>query len=317
MYNAEIKERFIQFYAKTPKTKRFLISTFNKIEEYEQEWEADLCTKTEEEIHQALDDLISGMLTKTQLTTLATLREYVRWCLVMQIPGACDGMLHIQTVGIKKVKEQMIANPLQLQIFLDSMFVKESKEQLDNLYRCYSWLAFCGVKEEDVASLRTNDVDLVNMRIHYKDKELPIYLESLPAFRNVTLLDSFVYDHPNYSKPIRRDRQPGDALLRGIKGGVNVALFKDKLNKINAKAIQQGRTDVKLTYDRIQMSGLFFRMYEKEMAGIEPDFTEAAEDFMGDKIYTTNGRNVNEIKKRVLIRDYLTDYMRWKLALLS
>ena len=75
------------------------------------------------------------------------------------------------------------------------------------------------------------------------------------------------------------------------------------------------KTDLKLSYFRVWISGLFYRMYERERAGMPVDFSAAAAQFMEGKTYKLDrGRNTPEAKKRQLTRDYLEDYERWKLA---
>ena len=136
--------------------------------------------------------------------TLTILKEYVKWCIAMKVPGACDGMLHIEAVGLDKVRHQMVSSPLHLQRFMDSIFDSESDETIDNIYRCYFWMAYGGIDEDDTILIRNEDVDFSEMIIRYKTISVPIYREALPAFRNAVNLTSFVYKHPNYSKTIRR-----------------------------------------------------------------------------------------------------------------
>lgn len=56
-------------------------------------------------------------------------------------------------------------------------------------------------------------------------------------------------------------------------------------------------------------------MYEKEAAGDTPDFSSIVSEQMSGKTYKLDtGRNTQDAKKRQLVRDYMEDYQRWKLA---
>lgn len=313
MYNEEMKSRFIREYTGSLNTANVATTIFNAMEEYEKSWNADLCTRSSEELQPVITE-ITGLRSKSKWMALTILKEYVKWCIAMQVPGACDGMLQIQTVGLDKVKHQMVSSPLHLQKFLDDVFDPESEETLDNIYRCYFWMAFGGIDEEDTILIQNEQVDFGQMVIYYKTTNIPIYREALPAFRNAVSLSSFLYKHPNYSKPVRRDRVPGDTLMRGIRATTKTFTMRTTLSKRNIKAIEDGLTDLQLSFYRVRMSGLFYRVYEMERAGIPTSFSEAALRVMDGKTYTLHGREKLEHRQNKIERSYLEDYQRWKLA---
>ena len=313
MYNEEMKSRFIREYTGSLNTANVATTIFNAMEEHEKSWNADLCTRSSEELQPVITE-ITGLRSKSKWMTLTILKEYVKWCIAMQVPGACDGMLQIQTVGLDKVKHQMVSSPFHLQKFLDDVFDPESEETLDNIYRCYFWMAFGGIDEEDTILIQNEQVDFGQMVIYYKTTNIPIYREALPAFRNAVSLSSFLYKHPNYSKPVRRDRVPGDTLMRGIRATTKTFTMRTTLSKRNIKAIEDGLTDLQLSFYRVRMSGLFYRVYEMERAGIPTSFSEAALRVMDGKTYTLHGREKLEHRQNKIERSYMEDYQRWKLA---
>lgn len=313
MYNEEMKARFIREYTGSLNTANVATTIFNALEEHEKSWNADLCTRSSEELQPVITE-ITGLRTRSQWMALTILKEYVKWCIAMKVPGACDGMLQIQTVGLDKVKHQMVSSPLHLQKFLDAVFDKESDETIDNIYRCYFWMAYGGIDEEDTILIQNEQVDFGQMTIYYKTINIPIYREALPAFRNAVSLNSFLYKHPNYSKPIRRDRVPGDTLMRGIRATTKTFTMRTTLSKRNIKAVEDGITDLQLSFYRVRMSGLFYRVYEMERAGVPANFAEAALRVMDGKSYVLHGREKLEHRQNKIERSYLEDYQRWKLA---
>lgn len=313
MYNEELKKRFIRDYTGSLNTANVAVTIFNAAEKYEIRWNADLCTRSAEELQPMIDDIV-GLRSKSRWMTLIILKEYVKWCIAMKVPGACDGMMHIEAVGLDKVKHQMVSSPLHLQRFMDSIFDPESEETIDNIYRCYFWMAYGGIDEEDTIKVKKDDVNFQEMYIQYKSTSIPIYREAAPAFRNAVMLDSFVYKHPNYSKDIRRNRVQGDTIMRGIKAATKTFTMRATLSKRNIRAIEEGKTDLQLSFYRVRMSGLFYRVYEMERAGISPNFSEAALRVMDGKTYSLKGREKLEHKQNRIEKDYMEDYERWKLA---
>ena len=313
MYNEELKRRFVRDYTGSLNTANVAATVFNAVEKYETAWDADLCTKSAKDLQPVIDEIV-GLRSKSKWMTLIILKEYVKWCIAMKVPNACDGMLHIEAVGLDKVRHQMVSSPLHLQRFMDSIFDPESEETIDNIYRCYFWMAYGGVDEEDTILIRNEDVDFTEMLIHYKSTSVPIYREALPAFHNAVSLGSFAYKHPNYSKIIRRDRIAGDTIMRGIKATTKTFTMRTTLSKRNIKAIEEGKTDLQLSFYRVRMSGLFYRVYEMERAGVAPNFSEAALRAMDGKTYSLKGREKIEHKQNRIEKDYMEDYERWKLA---
>lgn len=313
MYNEEQKKRFIRDYTGSLSTANVTATIFNETEKYEESWGTDLCTKGVEELQPVVNE-ITGLRNKSQWMSLTILKEYVKWCLAMKVPGACDGMLRIEAVGLDKIKKQMVASPLHLQRYLDDIFDKEFEETIDNLYRCYFWMAYGGIDEEDTILVKTEDVDLSQMLIRYKTTSVPIYREAIPAFKNAVTLTNFLYKHPNYTKPIRRDRVPGDTIMRGLKATTKTFTMRTTISKRNISAIEDGLTELQLSFYRVRMSGLFYRTYEMERAGIPVTFSEAALRVMDGKTYALSGREKIIHKQNRIERDYFDDYQRWKLA---
>lgn len=313
MYNEEQKTRFIRAYTNSINTANVAATVFNNLEEHEHKWGADMCTRRADELQPVIDDIL-GLRSKSRWMTLSILKEYVKWCLAMRVPDVCDGMLYIEIPGIDKVRRQMVASPLHLQRYLDQVFDSESEETIDNIYRCYYWMAYGGIREEDTLSISMSDVDMEQMLIHYHNTSVPIYREAIPAFKNALQLNSFVYLHPNYAKSIRRDRVSGNELMRGVRATTKTMTIRSTFSSRSSDAIKAGKTEQQLSFHRISLSGLFYRIYERERAGVPVDFSDAAVRFMEGKKYFFGGREKLVHRQNKIERDYMEDYQRWKLA---
>lgn len=316
MYNEELKTKFIRDYTQSINTAKMATSIFNSFSPYEECWQADLCTKSAEELQPVIDNVLALRM-QNQWGSMSILKKYVRWCVANKVPNACDGMLHITMVGLDKVRRQMVSSPVHLQKCLDEVFDSEQDYTIDNIYRCYYWMAYAGIREEDTMWVKMSDICFSEQCIKFKDTNYPLYRESLPAFHNAVELNYFVHRHPKYKKPVTRPRIDGDVIIRGMKSSMNLATIRSTLSRRMADAEKQALTEVKLSFFRVWISGLFYRMYERERAGFPIDFSGVATDMMAGKTYKIEGVNkrikISHIQNRKA-QDYMDDYQRWKLA---
>lgn len=313
MYNESLKSSFIADYTKSLSTAQHAQVVFDAFAPSEEMWGADLCTRTAEELQPVVNS-VAGLRAKSRWMALTILKEYVKWCLAMKVPGAIDGMLKIEVVGLDKVRSQMVSGPMHLQQYLNAVFEPEAEETIDNIYRCFFWLAFAGIdEEEDIFLVTKDDVDFENMVIRYGFTEYPIYREAIPAIRNAMTLTSFAYKHPSYSKVIKRDRVIGVTLMRGIKADSKILTLRSTLSKRARLAYKEGRTPLQLSYYRVWISGLFYRMYENERAGGAVSFAEEAQRYVSKRVYHNEHRPLST-QQNIVARDYMDDYQRWKLA---
>ena len=105
--------------------------------------------------------------------------------------------------------------------------------------------------------------------------------------------------------------------MRGIRASTKLLTVRTTLSRRMKEAEDQGKTEVKLSYFRVWMSGLFYRVYEQERAGVEVNFSEVSAERMAGKTYRIEGVNkrikVSHLQNR-MAADYKDDYQRWKLA---
>ena len=313
MYNEDLKQKFITAYTGSianAETARWL---FSAIEPFENEWGADLCTQNAETIQPVIDQVF-GLRTRSKIALIAILREYVKWCMAARVPSSCDGIMYVDLLGLEKMRQQMVASPLHLQTFLDTVFDKEDEETIDNVYRSYFWIAFGGLGESDAFQVTSSCIDFENQRIQTENDYALIYREGIPALRNAATLDNFVYKHSKYSSSIRRGRIGGEIILRGIKGSAKPETVRTSVNKAIMSAVKEKPTTQRLSFSRVELSGLFYRMSERERAGVPVSFMEAAAEATAGKEYSLkNGLTLKQIQTN-RAKEYLEDYQRWKLA---
>ena len=312
MYRAPIKDQFLRECYQTEESRVDARYTLERVAPYEKRLETDISAIGGD----ALQDIVSRISSARGVNfamDLCVLQSYVRWCLVKRFPGTCDDILDIQFSGAEKYKRKAVANPVQLQAYLDQVFSPESDETIDVIYRSYFWLAFSGIDEEDAVKIRADQLNLDRMQIMLDNgRVFPIYVEALSAFHKAISLNDFAYRNPNYKngKVVRKDRVDSNLLLRGIKKKdnkeiPNVKSYRSVIIKKTKLAEDAGKTTQCLSYSRVYLCGSFFRAYCDEVNGLKVRFYRQA---------AIDCRSTNEESALRLARRYDEEYRLWKLA---
>lgn len=317
MYNEEMKKRFIREYAQNDYTVRSFESIFNTFEPYEIEWGDDLCTRTSDELTPVVEKIV-GIREKSKVMRISMLKHYVTWCINNGYPGAIDGVSGIGELGLDKIRSMTVSNPVHLQMCMDSVFEKEDEQTIDNIYRAYLWMAYGGMPLSESVSVLKSEVLFNTMEIVHGEYNIPIYREGIKAFDNCVNLKQFVYKHSRYSSDILKMRAPYDELLTGISSKPDINILKVELSARIRKSSRAGDSKKRMSYSRIWLSGLFYRVKALEDAGFSPDFGFAADEMMRNKEYDFRKSGLTmERKRNIIINNYLTDYLRWKAAYFS
>ena len=316
MYNEEQKRRFLREKKYSDLTAKHIIHLFENIQRFEEQWMADCCTKTAEELRPMVDKIM-GARFRTQEVISSYLRAYGKWCLKNKIPGACDGLLRISFDSSDKIRIQMVQGPMQLQRYLNLVFDPESEETIDILYRCYFWCAFIGIEEEDISMIRSSDVDLSLHTVRI-DKNESIYFYYYPkeaenVFQKAVSLQAFRYTHKLY-ETISRERKDVDRLFRGYKGNTTIKTVQTAIHNHINDAISHGKTEKRLSYTKVKLSGLFYTMYQRECAGFEPEFNRVAAEYVENHPIHNRTDEGDHIRRLVRARELKRDYDNWKSA---
>ena len=316
MYNEGQKIAYIRQATQSINTAEFCELLFKAFAPFEEAWGADLCTRTAEELQPVVEKLC-GPRSTSEYRRLVVLRSYVNWCIANKIPGAIDGVSELNALGLKKIRETSVKSPAHLQRCLNQVFDPEDEHTVDNTYRCYYWLAYGGMPEEEILSVISSEVDFQNLEVRHAGFTIPIYREALRAFRNCAELDHFVYQNPGYvnKKDIIRFRAEGDVLLRGIRAVPAIMSMRTELSRRTKKVFDAGKTNVRLSYNRVRLSGFFYRQLENEEQGLPLEFESVAALYNNGEEYNLERTNKTQAgKRREIARDLQRDYERWKAA---
>ena len=309
MYNEQQKLKFINMNIENQHTAATCRNMFEATANYEVKFGHDLCEMSTDEMSVVMSD-IAGLRCRSALPRIHLMRRYVSWC-----SGLCEATNVPQTTcaNNEKIRTMMIASPEHLQHSMDYLFDQESELTIDNTFRAYLWMAYGGLPEELLVQVTVKHVDLFHKVVNINGHIATLYPEAMQSILNCIALTSFVYKHPNYSHEIVRARMPGGVIVRGIKAAPSTKQIRSELSRRYMKRADKSEGVVALSYRRVWMSGLFYRKFIEEQAGVRPDFTDTALEFMSGKEYKLeSGRNSVDAKCRQLARDYMKDYIRWK-----
>lgn len=305
MYNAEQKSQFVKEYTTSIAVRDEAMRMFNALEPFEERSGTDLCAMNENEIRLALENQM-GVRNRSGHLRLNILREYGRWCLVHGISDANDVLMKLQEAGSERMKNTTLRNPMHLQLWLNAICEPEDAHTADNSVRVYCWLGYAGLSADDAVSIRADEVDFQKQIILHHNREYPIYRESLAAMHNCVELGAF-----------RRQRVDSDILIRGVRGIPSVLSMRAELTRKKKRLIGTPMEQMDISYGRIWLSGVFYRMYEDEQAGIPVDFLSAADAQLNDlKPRSTRAGAIPDKKRRELAKEYRIDYERWKQTLI-
>ena len=307
MYNAEIKERFVKSCSSKISVRTAYKQFFDIAQKYEEQWGTDLYTRAPEEVSRFLSEA-SGLTSQSQVSAIRIIKAYIKWCLSQEdIFGVQEDLLTITSISSDKFKEQTVTSPIHLQRYLDTVFDPEDFETIDNVYRTYFWMAYAGINQDDAPKIKNGDVDFSEMVVRQNGRSYPIYREGIKAIRYCVELDYLKSLRTNTGKLILFSRADSDLIMRGRSSVFTGKALRERISKKQKNALNNGKTNLRLSYFRVWISGLFYRVYLDEISGIEPDFLFLIKDI--DSAKGTKNR-LCDLKKHA--KYYYEDYLRWK-----
>lgn len=317
LYNPQKKEAFLNSCFQSGFSASKCRYLFSRLRPYEERWGTDVSAVDATQLKEALDAM-AGPRLESQRATLCFLRLYVDWCRSSGDVSVSDAVSQIRLKdidGAGKLRQTLPSCPAHLQQCLDEVFEPVSEHTVDVTYRCYFWLAYSGLSEEDAFCVCGGDLDFDTMAIRFGGVEYPLYPQAEQALRVAAKFTSFKYRHPQYKADfVIRDRAFGETLLRGFRDRSEKAAaqsFRRMVTRAVKEAIEEGSASVRLSYSRVWLSGLYWRSYEQETMADQPDFGEAADCIL---LRREDRNNLSDQRRLIAIRNYKADYKRWKTA---
>lgn len=321
MYNSEIKEEFIKS-IQSESTRSVVRYTLESTAKYEESLEKDLIFFSSEEI----DNIITsefGTSSASRTARVSFIRMYFRWASNNGMNNNIQSLKGLSTnVSSSAMMDKYVFSPAHLSAYLDAVFDSIDLDTVDIISRALFWMAFCGVPIKDVETLKTNcviekDGGMMAAGIFY-----PLYDDALDVVVKLSKMKQFrLYNKIYASKYALRDRSDSDYLLRGIKrkdnkdvsdGKRHRSVMSDASKKLKA-AMKDGIISSTMTYETVRKSGVFYKMYLREQAGIDVNFTTWIMSELSEKHNIDDKESIKTtLKNRRRLMN--ADYKAWKEA---
>lgn len=338
MYNPDRKRAFITSESgKSGFSEEFAEKLFETLEQFELREGKDVCEMTGPCLLRTVFDVLSRIQTTYRKSAcrnieeaayngirrqyqvrkipsredlLSILRCYGRWCAANIYPWASIELTEIEDPAKVRYRYRFVANPAHLKMYLDDLYpLDDTCPTLNDIYQSFFWLAFSGVMEEDAVELTPENLDFRKMEIRFGGSVYPIYAEAVQPLMNAAESTQLRINHPKYKKVSMRARANGDLILRGFQD-FSLMEFRNAMMKPMSKRYDTDFLSPYLNYQNVRYSGVFYRCFLLEMAGVRLDFDEVTRNSYtrrSGKSETMTQSNFVAKKKSVL-----TGYAQWK-----
>lgn len=273
-FNSEQKAKFIE--------NQILLSDAENVEKIERGWnnlfermsnleknkDKDFALMNNNEIDEFLSKFLRGGK-KYKETILSNLTTYFAWCLDNHLTTLSQNVLIVKKVknidSSSNCSDKMIKDEDDLKKCLDNqnLFRDESLKTIDNLYRCYLYLLFSGLSINEAFNLLEKDIDLNNGCILLNDKKIALSKNIKKIVEETLAIDCLV---------VRRKEteivKTGYLFENTISEGERPTNYREKMKMVWDVAISNkfSDSDRELTQSSILKSGIFYRMYQNEIA---------------------------------------------------
>lgn len=324
MFNHDIKDKYLSELSSVV-TKESAKYIFEKAEDYERKFGKDLSEMSISEIAEFILSFSSRK--ESRQNRLSYIRSYISWAAsngmkVVVTSSDISGLLNAKTG--EGFLTKYVFSPEHLAQYLDSVFDPQDLHTADLLYRGFLWLAFMGVPLNLIEQVKTCNVSIDDEYVVADGEYYPMYKESVQTFGLLKDLPVFNLVHPLHNSTAFRERTDNGILLRkcemSSKNKANKdsnarqhSISSDAHSKIK-RAILAEKCVQNITYGTAKLSGVFYKMYMREQAGIDVNFWASAA-----KIVVENGcDDIGTPEAKAKIRRHKCclnrDYEAWKEA---
>lgn len=320
MYNSERKERFLAEFTNSENVRNAYRLIFRQTEKTEAALDKDVCEMTpDDEGCRELATKLVSFRGESKDKRLYLLKQYVRWCVREGIPGASEAFLGVQPSWFVRIREKMVGSSADMLRHLNEAFEKPEAKTVDIVFRCFLWLGFMGLDEDDAVGLKIGGVDIrsgtVIVETEEERKTYPIPDEAAADFSLCRSLDFFYRFSAVYLAPAPIQRTPSVQFLRGIRSETTRDYLAHAISVRQKKKRAEDRSVRVLSYTSARISGYFSRMYEMERAGVSPDFSTIVSleiDKADEKRDGTKPGTPRAQREYVKKKAYSEDYKYWK-----
>lgn len=292
-------------------------------EKYEKEYGKDLSEFNKEEMQRFINEN-AGRKHSSIVSFVSRLTHYIDSAKKRGVNPSCDLRSDIDLDGdrVRKFLRTVVFSPSHLNDYLNAVFGDTNDGTVAAvIYKCFFWLAFYDIDENDALSMDESAVNLESKNIIIAGRDIPLYEESYDVFKLAKTLKTLNVFRSGVNKPSVCQRDDGSRLLRCSKrSGVSKAghdgsrRMTKEISTYIKSAIDNGSITARIRYFDTRMSGVFYRAFLREQMGMDPGFNAIVARQLSDPDYHPSSNLVYNAKKSRLLKQYKEDYALWKSA---
>ena len=308
MYNEVLKRRFISEIADF-QTRRIMALYFDAIESFERARAKDVYAFSVEELEEVIAGFGSARTSSSTSSILRVIRRYTAWCARNNVEGTTDAASHATVDQTANMRASMVSGPRHLSDVIDILFYPPSLHSTDDVLSAHVWMAFSGLPESVTALLTPDNFSLEHRMITYGGMKYPIYDESIPVFSSC--LESSYFVRASDRRSVAKPRVQGNLVLRSIYSQPKTITFRANFSRRVMVGLENGLAIPEISYTRLWLSGVFFRVFERERAGHSVDFFQELPEAFSKQIASSRANMTSKYRNHC-IRQYQSDYIAWK-----
>jgi len=316
LFNPIQKNEFIEDFLSKSETKNIekreieIEKFFNRLEEVESDLEKDFSLFDYEEIILALS-VICRRGARYQKTILSQLRQYLEWCIdkgySLDNENRLIGLTIYDIDLSLSYKMGMIKDEEHLVKLLNMELNSLEEDTIDNMYRCLLHLVFNGLTFDEALNLKQDMVDLKNELINLPQRTINISDVCCHIIKYVTNMDY-------YSSNVGYDSQREFKIVKTGYVLERTTANRESMKKSIIPVISNHFRNIKkemghkisITLFGLHLSGILYRIYQKEQNNEKLDFNE----YVGQNLNS----NINIATPQQVIDNGLVEYSAWKKA---
>ena len=310
MYNPELKRSYMETLA-TPSAKEKMAEVFSITSRFEMQYNKDLCQMNADELKNTLE-WCTGVYTSSRRERMQQMRRYIKWCIDTDVEGACNAVLTINIDGVEAMAMRTVTSPTQLNNHINIVLPNNNVATVMDIYRTFLWLGFSGIDLDDAFKIKTDEIDFENMEIVHDGIHYPIYNESTASLYRCAKLNT-LYKLTGKTKVYKEHlRAGGDLLLRGFSQPDHGNIRREIVRR-TSRLYEDGVISRRVNYDDAWKSGVFYRAFMNEIAGVKPSFYDVVKR-LADKLHGADNSKIKGDYIRKKRRELKNDYEIWKLT---
>ena len=318
MYNQKQKEDYIDYYLENSlikdlenERKRY-IAGFNRLGKYEKKFDVDLADADCE----TYVNIISPLLRKSKQyknTVVTMYKKYIDWCILTGKTNNTENFLEGFSVtkidNSAIVESNMLKDESELKKYTDIAYKDEIEDGVHILYISCLHLFFHGISMNELLDIKESDVDLIEKTIILHDRVINMSDLCVSVVRDLMSIDGYQREGRSVGEDLMivflKKADTGHLIATSSENRENIKLYiRQNISKFNLNYRNITGKNLFLSVSSIIKSGIFYRIYEKEIKGEDFDFDEYIKHFTRSKL-TMPARDTK-------IKNANIEYEEWK-----